>query len=1068
MRSMLRSFPLRLVRSLVLLLSLLMLAVSVPVVALAASDDEQTAVERPVLSTCDEARRPTVVGEMDEARQQYLASLAAEASTAGSDAHIATLSPWVFFDAMEGGAGSWTADAPWALTTEWQPTWMSPDNDSWSDSPGGNYANGANTSLFSGIIDLSAAGAGQLVSLSFAFQSELEVEQDYLWIEFSPNAGSNWYWYGDYISQVNSDGWFWAEIPAAMYTNQFMFRLRLQTNGSTTYDGVHVDYVGVDADYTDLVEEDDARLGYLGSWTDRTAVDEWGGTWGYRATSTSGDAVQVNFTGPAIMVLGKKGLDGGIAQVALDDGPVYEVDFYSDNPYDEMNIAWVTAHYGLTDGPHTLTICCTGTKNPASWGYSVTLEEALIWGTVTGASGPDHNEDDSTYLEYGGPWVPTVDPAAFGGTLKTLDARGSVNVAFTGNYLVWNAKKGPGYGKAKVSIDGGPLQTVDLYNAWDSSKRRVYNTGLLENGFHEVAIYWSGEKNTSSWGTKIDVDWFDTLGYLKDADSAPPMEWRYQQDASVINYLGDWTITSTWSASGGSFASTAQTGAAAVATFTGTEVSLLARTTPWYGEAEIFIDGEYKAIVDLYSPSEAWKVPIYTNDSLSDDQHVIGISCKGTKNPSSWGTSISLDALDIVGYLDEGDHPMRYHDSDTNLAYVSSWDTLTGDWSYSNSDFSSIDEAGAVTVKFYGTYLEWYGRTTPWYGKAKVVLDEDLINAVTVDLYSTSIRYKQRLYGTGLLEEGKHTLTIYWLGDKNPASLGTRIGVDSFDMLGYPVLADPAPPISLRYQQSDPKITYVGTWSTGSTWSASGGSFASTAQAGASAFVKFHGTGVALLSRTTPWYGKMDIYVDGAYWITADLYSSSISWKVPVFQYYGFSDGDHAIAVCCTGDKNVASAGSSVCLDAVDVTGSLQQAPTTARIQEDDSGHCTPAGVWSPSGDTGWQASGNSFLSTQESGATMTFKFHGTYASLLSRTTPWYGEVEVRLYYGAVLPANLVSTEVVDLYSASTDWKKTVYSTGLLSDGDYNVVVECLHDKYVGSWGYAIAVDAFDAMMTTP
>ncbi len=288
--------------------------------------------------------------------------------------------------------------------------------------------------------------------------------------------------------------------------------------------------------------------------------------------------------------------------------------------------------------------------------------------------------------------------------------------------------------------------------------------------------------------------------------------------------------------------------------------------------------------MDFYSPWTAYRQQVFSA-TVSEGTHTLVLKGLGTKNAASTGTAISLDAVDVLGTLDQAPTPTRYHDSDSDFAYTPEWDTLTGDWNYSNGDFSSLDEAGSVAVEFEGTYCAWYGRTTPWYGKAKVVLDAGTPEEreTIVDLYSSSTRYKQKVYDTGLLDDGPHTLAIYWTGDRSASSWGTRIGVDSFDMFGTPSEADPAPPIEWRYQQNNAKITYLGDWATGTTWSASGGSFAATSQSGAVALVRFEGTEVSVLSRTTPWYGKAKIYVDSALVDTVDLYSATTAWKVPIY-----------------------------------------------------------------------------------------------------------------------------------------------------------------------------------------
>ena len=87
-------------------------------------------------------------------------------------------------------------------------------------------------------------------------------------------------------------------------------------------------------------------------------------------------------------------------------------------------------------------------------------------------------------------------------------------------------------------------------------------------------------------------------------------------------------------------------------------------------------------------------------------------------------------------------------------------------------------------MTFDGTYLAWVAKKGPAYGKAEVTLDTG--TPVIVDLYSAADQYKKTVYNTGLLTTGVHTLTIKWLGTKNPAAKGTYIDIDAFDVIAAP------------------------------------------------------------------------------------------------------------------------------------------------------------------------------------------------------------------------------------------------------------------------------------------
>ena len=112
----------------------------------------------------------------------------------------------------------------------------------------------------------------------------------------------------------------------------------------------------------------------------------------------------------------------------------------------------------------------------------------------------------------------------------------------------------------------------------------------------------------------------------------------------------------------------------------------------------------------------------------------------------------------------------------------------------------------------------------------------DGTNRGTVDLYSATTTWQQKVWGTGPLTSGPHTVTISCTGLKRAAAAGTDIDADAFDING--VLAG-------RYEQNNAKLIYSGTWKTASSASASAGSFSHTNSSGASVTIHFSGIELA-------------------------------------------------------------------------------------------------------------------------------------------------------------------------------------------------------------------------------
>jgi Tol biopolymer transport system component len=829
------------------------------------------------------------------------------------------------------------------------------------------------------------------------------------------------------------------------------FASNLVSDDTNSVPDIFVDVAGT------RYEQTDSHLVYVGTWSTATTASASGGSFKY--ASSSGSSTIVSFDGTHLAWLATTGPSYGIAEVSLDGGAAELVDLYSASTRYQERVYRTDL---LSAGAHTLTIEWSGTKNSASSGYAIGADAFEVLGTLAQAIAPTRYQQDNANFEFPGTWSTGSTWSASGGSFTYTNAPGSaVSVTFDGTYLDWFATTGPGYGKAQVTLDAGEpgevTTTVDLYSSYTKYKQRVYGTGFLEDGAHTLSIYWIGQKNYYATGTTIDVDAFDVLGTLSSAPEPPPILWRYQQTESKLTYLGNWSTGSSWSASGGSFCSAGATGDAILVRFTGTEVKLYAKTGPWYGQATVTLDGSEET-VEFYSPTTLYKQVVYAKTGLTYGDHNLTIKCAGTKILASGGYAVSLDALDINGYLTQALAPTRIQQDNAALEYTGTWST-SSTWSASGGSFVYANSAGsALNVAFQGTYLAWYATAGPGYGKAQVTLDEGAPGEVTttVDLYSSYTKYKQRVFNTGLLSSGTHTLSIYWIGQKNAAASGTTVSADAFDTLGDFLDAPPPPPILWRYQQSDSRLTYLGTWSYSSTWSASGGSLNYTGAIGAAVTVDFTGTSVKLLCTTGPGYGKAQVNLDGSY-ESMDLYSPGTLYKQPVYEKTGLSDGPHTLSIKCALDKNPSSSGYSINLDALDITGYVTQATVPTRYQQDHSSFSYTGGSgWSTA--TTWSASGGSFKYANSLGSMATFYFNGTYVAWLATTGPGYGK--------AAVSVDGAPGVIVDLYSPTTKYKQRVYDTGLLVYGTHAVVIEWYNEKNPASSGYTIDVDAVDLLGT--
>jgi Tol biopolymer transport system component len=521
-------------------------------------------------------------------------------------------------------------------------------------------------------------------------------------------------------------------------------------------------------------------------------------------------------------------------------------------------------------------------------------------------------EQTNAYLSYAGTWyLSSPAPLASGGSFKYTNVSGTfMTVKFTGAYLAWIGRYGPLYGKARVSVDGGPAQLVDLYAATNLYKE-VWNTGPLASGTHTVVIEWTGAKNASATGTFIGVDAFDVAGALVQA----PVFNRYQQTNSYLNYLGTWYTGTTTEASLGNFRYSNSTSAMVTIKFTGTYLAWLGKKSPAYGIAAVSIDGTPPQTIDLYSTTGVYQ-EIWNTGTLASGTHTITIWRTGTKNASASDANISVDAVDVIGTLVQASAVTRYQQADARLAYTGTWTTSSSSYASGGNYRRSSSSTATVTIPFYGQQLDLIFAKGPSMGKVDIYIDGGAL-AVTLDLYRASALYQQKLWSTGVLAPGFHTVKLV----RNPTNAtGKYINLDAIDVTG--ILAQSA---TIRYEQNTTKLVYAGTWYTNNAASsASGGSFKYSNLAGASVTVTFNGTYLAWITKLSPAYGKARVWLDGVDKGLVDLYSAADVWKQKVWSTGTLASGVHTVKIEYTGEKNASASNTYIGADAFDITGTLQ------------------------------------------------------------------------------------------------------------------------------------------------
>jgi CSLREA domain-containing protein len=121
-----------------------------------------------------------------------------------------------------------------------------------------------------------------------------------------------------------------------------------------------------------------------------------------------------------------------------------------------------------------------------------------------------------------------------------------------------------------------------------------------------------------------------------------------QESSAAISYIGTWTQEALDSAFGGGVSYAEAAGAKATFTFTGSHVAWVAPKDANRGRAEVWVDGVKVRSVDLYASSEQPRKMVFTQDWASVGTHTVEVRALGTKNASSSGTRVDVDAFVVL------------------------------------------------------------------------------------------------------------------------------------------------------------------------------------------------------------------------------------------------------------------------------------------------------------------------------------------------------------------------------------------------------------------------------------
>ena len=558
------------------------------------------------------------------------------------------------------------------------------------------------------------------------------------------------------------------------------------------------------------------------------------------------------------------------------------------------------------------------------------------------------------------------------------------------------------------------------------------------------------------------------------ADAAdPPVVTRYDQTDEHIDYVGTWDTFEKTAAYKTAYARANTAGASVIVYFEGTSLSWIGMKGTSTGKADVYLDDVFQKTVDLAASSATYQVAVWSTGALPAARHKVTIA-RSTSSPA--GTFVTLDAVDVAGALAYGPPAV------TGLSPVSGSTaggasvTITGTdlTDASAVAFGDVD-AASFTVESstlitavappHGAGTVAVNVTTPAGSSADTSADDyqyAVVTAPTITGVSPGTGASGRsvvITGTGFIGlTGPDAVTFGGVSAAGytvdsltqitavaPAHASAKVQV-KVQAAGGTTDDTPADDFTYltRYDQTDSRFSYAGTWAAYSTTSAWNGNYSRTSTSGGSVTLTFIGTRLSWIATKGTTTGKADVYLDGALQTTVDLAALVAAYRQEVWSTGDLSDAVHTVKIV----RSAASlAGKYLTIDAVDVVGVLLG---KGRIDQADT-RLAYAGTWSSVSATG--VSGGSYKRASVSGAAVYVDFTGIELAWIATTGPGMGKAWVSVDGG--------TAQSVDLAAGTTAYQRTVWNSGPLALGDHEIKIWWNTSNASGKY---ITTDAFDVL----
>jgi len=257
-------------------------------------------------------------------------------------------------------------------------------------------------------------------------------------------------------------------------------------------------------------------------------------------------------------------------------------------------------------------------------------------------------EQDDPSVTYSGNWYSNDSTGHSRGVAALTNAPGArATMSFTGTGITWVGVMDAWAGLATVHLDGA-MVVVNTYREVGDYQHAIFTARGLSSGTHTLSIEVTHERGEKTDGSWVWIDAFDIENGSGVPGGTTAAAGRVEENHPALMFTGRWYGNANAAHSEGNAVLAMDSGSRATITFNGTGVSWMGYRDEWSGIARVYVDGELQTTIDNYlSPSQARAI-LYAIEGLPFGTHALTIEATGTRNASSKGSWIWLDAFDVM------------------------------------------------------------------------------------------------------------------------------------------------------------------------------------------------------------------------------------------------------------------------------------------------------------------------------------------------------------------------------------------------------------------------------------